>query len=89
MTKTKAKPVAEIVNALFLNSPDGLREIVRAVMQEMLEAEMTNALEAEKGERSAARARLPLRPLLAHPRHPRCVRRLRAAGHRLRAMQQT
>ena len=29
MTKTEAKPVAEIVNALFLNSPDGLREIVR------------------------------------------------------------
>jgi putative transposase len=55
MTKTEAKPVAESVNALFSNSPDGLREIVRAVMQEMLEAEMTDALGAEKGERSAAR----------------------------------
>src|ERR1700727_1684809 len=30
MTKTEAKPVAESVNALFSNSPDGLREIVRA-----------------------------------------------------------
>ena len=30
-------------------------ELVRAVMQEMLEAEMTDALGAEKGERSAAR----------------------------------
>jgi len=38
-----------------LKSPDGLREIVRAVMQEMLEAEMTDALAAEKGERTAAR----------------------------------
>ena len=55
MTKTEAKPVAESVNALFSNSPDGLREIVRAVMQEMLETEMTDALGAEKGERSAAR----------------------------------
>src|SRR5580693_5283538 len=55
MTKTEAKPAAESVNALFSNSPDGLREIVRAVMQEMLETEMTDALGAEKGERSAAR----------------------------------
>ena len=31
MAKTEAKPVAESVNALFSNSPDGLREIVRAV----------------------------------------------------------
>ena len=53
--KTEAKPVAEIVNELFSKSPDGLREFVRAVMQEMLEAEMTDALGAEKGERSAAR----------------------------------
>src|SRR5271168_2159851 len=55
MAKTEAKPVAEIVNELFSKSPDGLRELVRAVMQEMLEAEMTDALGAEKGERSAAR----------------------------------
>ncbi len=55
MTKTEAKPVAESVNALFSNRPDGLREIVRAVMQEMLEAEMMDVLGAEKGERSAAR----------------------------------
>ena len=55
MTKTEAKPVAEMVNELFSKSPDGLRELVRAVMQEMLETEMTDALGAEKGERSAAR----------------------------------
>ena len=55
MTKTEAEPVAESVNELFSESPDGLRELVRAVMKEMLEAEMTDALGAEKGERSAAR----------------------------------
>jgi putative transposase len=55
MTKNEAKPAIAAVNELFLKSPDGLREIVRAVMQEMLEAEMTDALAAEKGERTAAR----------------------------------
>jgi len=55
MTKTEAKPAIASVNELFAKSPDGLREIVRAVVQEMLEAEMTDALGAEKGERTAAR----------------------------------
>ena len=55
MTKSEAKPTIAAVNELFSKSPDGLREIVRAVMQEMLEAEMTDALGAEKGERTAAR----------------------------------
>jgi putative transposase len=55
MTKTEAKPAAAFVNELLSKSPDGLREIVRAVMQEVLEAEMTDALGAEKGERTAAR----------------------------------
>src|ERR1700727_2802952 len=55
MTKSEAKPASAAVNELFSKSPDGLREIVRAVMQEMLEAEMTDALGAEKGERTAAR----------------------------------
>ena len=55
MTKNEAKPAIAAVNELFLKSPDGLREIVRAVMQEMLEAEMTDALAAGKGERTAAR----------------------------------
>jgi transposase-like protein len=39
----------------FSKSRDGLREIVRAVMQEMPEAEMTDALGATKGERTAVR----------------------------------
>ena len=55
MTKTEAKPAIVGVNELFAKSADGLREIVRAVMQEMLEAEMTDALAAGKGERTAAR----------------------------------
>jgi transposase-like protein len=55
MTKTEGKPAIAAVNELFAKSPDGLREIVRAVMQEMLEAEMTDALGAEKGERTVAR----------------------------------
>ena len=63
MTKSEAKPAIAAVNELFSKRPDGLREIVRAVMQEMLEAEMTDALGAEKGERSPARLLHP------HPRH--------------------
>ncbi len=55
MTKSEAKPVIAAVNELFSKSPDSLREIVRAVMQEMLEAEMTDALGAEKGERTESR----------------------------------
>jgi putative transposase len=55
MTKIEAKPAIASVNELFSRSPDGLREIVRTVMQEMLEGEMTDALSAEKGERTTAR----------------------------------
>jgi transposase-like protein len=55
MTKTDANPAITAVNALFSQRPDGLREIVRAVMQEMLEAEMTDALGAGKGERTGGR----------------------------------
>jgi transposase-like protein len=51
----RAKPAIAAVNELFSTSPDGLREIVRAVAQEMLEAEMTDALGAVKSERTGAR----------------------------------
>src|SRR5271167_3120960 len=54
MTKSEAMPAIAAVNELFSKSPDGLREIVRAVVQEMLEAEMTDALGAEKGEGTSA-----------------------------------
>jgi putative transposase len=55
MTSPKDKPAAAAIKDLLSQSPDGLREIVRAVMQELLEAEMTDALQAEKGERTSAR----------------------------------
>ena len=55
MTRSEAKPAIAAVNELFSKRSDGLREIVRAVMQEMLEAEMSDALGAEKGERTMAR----------------------------------
>jgi hypothetical protein len=54
MTRIEPKPTIAIVKELFSNSPDVLPEIVRAVMQEMLEAEMTDALGADKGERTPA-----------------------------------
>jgi putative transposase len=55
MTQKEARPTIASVNALFAQNGDGLREVVRAVVQEMLENEMTDALGAEKGERTSAR----------------------------------
>jgi putative transposase len=55
MTKAENKPAIAAVKELFAQNPDGLKELVRAVMQEMLEAEMTDALGAAKGERSDGR----------------------------------
>ncbi len=55
MTRTEGKSAGAAVKELRLQNPDGLREVVRAVMQEVLEAEMSEALGAEKGERTAER----------------------------------
>lgn len=55
MTKPEGRAAGATVKDLLTASPDGLREVVRAVMQEMLEAEMTDALAAEKGERTPTR----------------------------------
>jgi transposase-like protein len=55
MTRVEVKTAGASAKELLLQSPEGLREVVRAVMQEMLEAEMTEALGAEKGERTAER----------------------------------
>jgi transposase-like protein len=55
MTKPEGRPALAAVKDLLAASPDGLREIVRAVVQEVLEAEMTDALAAEKGERTPTR----------------------------------
>jgi transposase-like protein len=39
----------------LLSKPDGLHEVIRAVMQEVLEAEMDEALGASKSERTPER----------------------------------
>lgn len=55
MTKIERKPAMATIKELFVENPDGLREVVRAVMQEMLEAEMSEALGAEKSQRTSTR----------------------------------
>jgi putative transposase len=55
MIKPEGKPTLATVKDLLAANPDSLRAVVRAVMQEMLEAEMTDALGAEKSERPPAR----------------------------------
>jgi putative transposase len=55
MAEAQAKLSVAAAKELLKGDPDGLREVVRAVLQEVLEAEMTDALGAGKGERSAGR----------------------------------
>jgi putative transposase len=55
MPRGKLRPTLEEVKALLAQDRDFLRPIVEAVLQELLEAEMTEALGAAKGERTAAR----------------------------------
>jgi putative transposase len=55
MPRSKVRPTLEEVKALLAEDRDFLRPLVEAVLQELLEAEMTEALGATKGERTAAR----------------------------------
>jgi putative transposase len=55
MTRTESKLAVAAAKELMKGNPEGLREIVRTVLQEILEAEMTDALGAAKSERTAAR----------------------------------
>lgn len=55
MTTKEVNPSIVAVKALMTQEPDALREIVRSVMQAMLEAEMDEALGAGKSERSDTR----------------------------------
>ena len=55
MTKTEGTTASAAVKDILLSNPDGLRDVIRAVMQEVLEAEMDEALGAEKGERTPER----------------------------------
>ena len=55
MPRGKLRPTLEEVKALLSEGQDFLRPIVEVVLQELLEAEMTEALGAAKGERTPAR----------------------------------
>jgi transposase-like protein len=55
MTTKEVNPSIVAVKELMTQEPDALREIVRSVMQAMLEAEMDEALGAGKSERSDTR----------------------------------
>src|SRR3954466_1530668 len=55
MTKRQGKSGTIDVKALLREDEEFLRALVRTALQEVLEAEMTEALGAEKGERAAGR----------------------------------
>jgi hypothetical protein len=55
MTKRQGKSGTIDVKAVMAEDEEFLRALVRMALQEVLEAEMTEALGAEKGERAAAR----------------------------------
>ncbi|CUA99162.1 IS256 family transposase [Pannonibacter indicus] len=55
MTKSKGKTASASVKEILLSHPDGLRNVIRAVMQEVLEAEMDEAPGAAKSERTPER----------------------------------
>lgn len=55
MTRNEDRIASSAVKEILLSNPDGLREVIRAVMQEVLEAEMDETLGASKGERTAER----------------------------------
>jgi hypothetical protein len=65
----KLRPTLEEVKALLAEERDFLRPIVEAVLQELLEAEMTETLCAAKGRTDAGAARPPQRSLRLHPGH--------------------
>jgi len=48
MTKTESKTASASVKDILLSNPDRLRDVIRAVMQEVLEAEMEEALGASE-----------------------------------------
>jgi putative transposase len=55
MTGNQCKGGRINLQEIFGANKDGLKELLRAVLQEVLEQEMTDALGAEKGERSPGR----------------------------------
>jgi putative transposase len=55
MTKLKLAPTGADFKALPLSDEDGFRGVLQSALQEVLEAEMTEALQAGKSERTAGR----------------------------------
>ncbi|TCU31334.1 mutator family transposase [Rhizobium azibense] len=55
MTKTENKTASAAVKGILACNPDGLPEIIRVMMQEVLETEMEQALGASKSERTSER----------------------------------
>jgi putative transposase len=55
MTKSEVKSASASVKDILLSNPEGLHEVIRVVMQEVLEAEMDDALGAGKSERTPER----------------------------------
>ena len=55
MTREESTAARAKLKALMADDQEFLREIVRQAMQQILEAEMTDALGAEPGERTEAR----------------------------------
>jgi transposase-like protein len=55
MTEKKGRSGTIDVKALLAWDEEFLRSLVRTALQEVLEAEMTEALGAEKGERASSR----------------------------------
>jgi Transposase, Mutator family len=69
MTKRQGKSGTIDIKAVLAEDEEFLRALVRTALQEVLEAEMTEALGAETGERAAGPAGLPvgvLRPDVDH-----------------------
>src|SRR6184192_2797468 len=76
MTKKQGKSGTIDVKALLAQDEEFLRALVRTALQEVLEAEMTEALGAEKGERAAGRQALAHWPAAARRRRLRRPSRL-------------
>ena len=78
MTKRQGKSGTIDVKALLAGDEEVLRALMRTALPEVLAAEMTEALGAEKGERTAGRQGYPVALLWPDADHPQ--RQTRAAG---------
>lgn len=70
MTKTGGKTASSAVKDILLSSLDGLRDAIRAIMQEVLEAERDEPRRLEGGTHARA-SWLSLRLLRPHAGDPR------------------